>query len=179
MLSAESSLKIFVNDIMNVSIVTIDEDASVEQVAKLMDKHKADCVIVKDKKDKILGIITERDLITKVLAKDSKSDIVKAKEVMSFPLITIDEGGTIVQAGKKMKQYSIKRLGVTRKGEVVGLVSIWNMVKEAPELLGIIEQETFEEENEELARVGYCDRCKEWSNDVKKVKIGYLCEKCL
>ncbi|MCK4439375.1 CBS domain-containing protein, partial [Candidatus Bathyarchaeota archaeon] len=82
--------RMIVRDVMSSPVVTIDENAPANQVAELMDKHGLGCIIVTSKEGKPLGIITERDLVRRILAKNVKPDSLKAKEVMTSPLITIE-----------------------------------------------------------------------------------------
>ncbi|MEM3463694.1 MAG: CBS domain-containing protein, partial [Candidatus Bathyarchaeia archaeon] len=75
--------KMLVRDVMSSPVITIDEEAPANHVAELMDKHELGCIVVTNKEGKPIGIITERDLVTRVLAKNLKPDKVKAKDVMT------------------------------------------------------------------------------------------------
>jgi len=182
--------RMLVRDVMSSPVITVDEEASANQVAELMDKHELGCIIVVNKEGKPIGIITERDLVTRVLAKNLKPDTVKAKEVMTSPLITIDPGETINEAAKKMSRLNIRRLGVVHKGELVGLISSKDILAVMPELIETIQEKALiESENvahtipeetseEETPLSGYCDRCGGWSDNLKEVDGNYLCEDC-
>jgi len=154
-----------------------------------MEKHELGCIIVVNKEGKPIGIITERDLVTRVLAKNLKPDTVKAKDVMTSPLITIEPGETINEAARKMSRLNIRRLGVVYKGELVGLISSKDILAVMPELIetiyekALIEGENMtqtitEETIEEASLSGYCDRCGGWSDNLKEVDGAFLCEDC-
>ena len=87
--------KMLVRDIMSSPVVTMDENDASNKAAVVMDKNDLGCVIVTNKAGKSIGIITERDLVIRVLAKNLKPDSVKAKEIMTTPLVTIEPDATI------------------------------------------------------------------------------------
>jgi len=178
--------RMLVKDVMSSPVVTIDEDAPANHAAELMDKHELGCLIVTSKEGKPLGIITERDLVRRVLAKNVKPDSVKAKEVMTSPLITAEPDEKISEVARKMSRLNIRRLGVVYKGQLVGVLSSKDVLAIMPELIEIIqEQALLEGENrvqeakeESTSLAGYCDRCGGWSNDLKEVNGEFLCEDC-
>ena len=110
--------KMLVKDVMSSPVVTIDENAPTNRVAELMDKNDLGCIIVTSNDGKPQGIITERDLVVRVLAKNVKPDSLEAKEVMTSPLITIEPDKTINEAAKRMSKLNVRRLGVTYKGQI-------------------------------------------------------------
>jgi CBS domain-containing protein len=182
--------RMLVRDVMSSPVITVDEEATANHVARLMDKHELGCIIVTNKEGKPIGIITERDLVTRVLAKNLKPDAIKAKEVMTSPLITIEPGETISEAARKMSRLNIRRLGVVYKGELVGLISSKDILGVMPELIETIQekaliegenvaQTTSEEKTEEETSLsGYCDRCGVWSDNLREVEGEFLCEDC-
>jgi signal-transduction protein with cAMP-binding, CBS, and nucleotidyltransferase domain len=178
--------KMLVKDVMSSPVVTIEENAPTNRVAELMDKNDLGCIIVKSNEGKPQGIITERDLVVRVLSKNVKPDSLEAKQVMSSPLITIEPDKTINEAAKKMSKLNIRRLGVTYKGQIAGLISSKDVLAVMPELLEIMQEKAFiegenqaeeaEKESEHLA--GYCDNCGRWSEDLHEVDGELLCEDC-
>jgi len=180
------SSRLLVKDVMSSPAVTIKRDAPANKVAELMDKHGLGCIIVTSKEGKPLGIITERDLVGRVLAKNAKPDVVKAEEVMTSPLITIEPDEAINEAARKMSRLNIRRLGVVYKGQLVGLVSSKDILSVMPELLETIQENALiegenraQEATQETAPLaGYCDRCRVWSDDLKEVNGEFVCEDC-
>jgi len=178
--------KMLVKDVMSSPVITINEDSTIDRAAGLMDKNDLGCIIVTNKEGNPLGIITERDLVVRVLAKNIKPDTVKANEVMTSPLITIEPEATMSEAAKRMSRLDIRRLGVLYKGQMVGVVSSKDILAVVPELLETIqervriESETTPEEEvkEEAPLAGYCDRCGSWSEDLKEHNGQFLCEDC-
>lgn len=179
--------RMLAKDVMSSPVITIDEDAPANQVAELMDKHGLGCIIVTSKEGKPLGIITERDLVRRVLAKNVKPDSLKAKEVMTTPLITIEPDEKISEAARRMSRLNIRRLGVIYKGQLIGVLSSKDILGVMPELIEIIqEQALIEGENraqeatteESTPLAGYCDRCGAWSDTLKENNGDFLCEDC-
>lgn len=176
--------RMLIKDVMSSPVITVDEKATVNEVARLMEQHKLGCIIVTGKDEKPLGIITERDLVERVLAKNSKPSKMTAKEVMTSPLITIDPEETISEAARRMSRLNIRRLGVVYRGQLVGIVSSKDILAITPELIEIIQEKAkiegaaTEEIPEQPPLAGYCDQCGRWSDILKEVEGNFLCEEC-
>ncbi len=178
--------RMLVKDVMTSPVITIKEDGIVHELAKLMDKNDVGCIIVTDKTGKPVGIITERDLITRVLAKNLLATKVKAKKVMTSPLLTIDPDEPLAEAARKMSRLNVRRLGVIYKANLVGLVSSKDILAVTPELLETIQEQARinkepmpeEEAPEPSPLAGYCDHCGRWSDSLKETEGQLLCEEC-
>jgi CBS domain-containing protein len=178
--------RMIVKDVMSSPVVTLDEDAPSNRVAHIMDENELGCVIVTNKTGKPVGILTERDLVIRVLAKNLKPDAIKAKEIMTSPLVTIEPDATVSEAARRMSRLNIRRLGVIYKGNLVGLVSSKDILAVMPELIEMIQEksriegavEAEETEEEETPLSGYCDRCGVFSEDLRDVNGQNLCEDC-
>ena len=179
--------RMVVKDIMSSPVVTLGESAPSNKVANIMDENDLGCVIVTNKVGKPVGIITERDLVLRVLAKNLVPDAVKANDIMTSPLVTIEPEATISEAARRMSRLDIRRLGVVYKGNLVGLISSRDILGVMPELIEIIQERTRLEgaaeaeenvEPEENPLSGYCDRCGVFSENLKDVNGQNLCEDC-
>jgi len=179
--------RMLVKDVMSSPVVTTDEEAPSNKIANLMDENDLGCVIVTNKAGKPIGIITERDLVIRVLTENLKPDTVIAKEIMTSPLVTIEPEATISDAARRMSRLDIRRLGVLYKGNLVGLISSKDILGVMPELIEIIQERTRiesassseeTEEAEEAPLSGYCDRCGVYSENLKDVNGQNLCEDC-
>ena len=179
--------RMLVKDVMSSPVVTTGEEAPSNKVANIMDENDLGCVIVTNKAGKPIGIITERDLVIRVLTKNLKPDTVIAKEIMTSPLVTIEPEATISDAARRMSRLDIRRLGVLYKGNLVGLISSKDILGVMPELIEIIQERTRiesassseeTEEAEEAPLSGYCDRCGVYSENLKDANGQNLCEDC-
>ena len=127
--------KMLVRDIMSSPVITIDEDETSNKAAVSMEKNDLGAVIVTNKAGKSIGIITERDLVNRVIAKNLKPDTIKGKEIMTTPLVTIEPEATISDAARRMTRLDIRRLGVIYKGNLLGIVSSKDILGVMPELI--------------------------------------------
>jgi CBS domain-containing protein len=177
--------KMIVKDVMTSPVITIGENQTIFKAAQLMNRHEVGCVIVTSKEGKPVGILTERDLIARVLAKNTLPSKVKAGNVMTSPLITIDSEETLQEAARKMSRLNVRRLGVVYRGDLVGIITGKDILAVTPELLEIIQERAkIEKEPVEEAApeprplAGYCDHCGRWSDALKEVEGLLLCEEC-
>ncbi|RJS68890.1 CBS domain-containing protein [Methanophagales archaeon] len=121
-----------VKEMMSRPIITEDEDAIVTKIAEDMDELGVGSVVITSE-GKPAGIITERDIALKVLLKDRRASEVKAKEIMAFPLVTIEAETSVDEACKLAARKRIKRLPVVEEGMLVGIVSIRDLLTRKPE----------------------------------------------
>src|SRR4030067_2268416 len=179
--------RMVVKDVMSSPVVTTAEEAPSNRIANLMQENNLGCVIVTNKAGKPIGIITERDLVLRVLAKNLTPASVTAKEIMTSPLVTIEPEATINDAARRMSRLDIRRLGVLYKDNLVGIISSKDILNVMPELIEIIQERTRIEsgesgeetqEAEEAPLSGYCDRCGVYSENLKDVNGQNLCEDC-
>ncbi len=176
--------KMLVKDIMSSPVVTLDENEASNKAAMVMDKNDLGSVVVTNSAGNSIGIITERDLVIRVLAKNLKPDTAKAKEIMTTPLVTIEPDTTITEAARRMNRLDIRRLGVTYKGNLVGIISSKDILGVMPELIEIIQERSRiedanrTEETEEAPVSGYCDRCNTYSDSLKERNGQNICDEC-
>ena len=175
--------RMLVKDVMSSPTITVDENTSVNEIARLMEQNKIGCIIVTSKDGKPLGMITEKDLVIRVLAKNAQPSKITAKKVMTSPLITIDPDETISEAARRMSRLNIRRLAIMYKGNLVGIVSSKDILAVTPELIEIIQERAriegfVEEEVQHPPLAGYCDQCGRWSDTLKEVEGNFLCEEC-
>ena len=117
----------FVNQVMSKNVLTVDKSASLQEAAQKMSKLNIGCVIVTDGTNP-LGIVTERDFVTKVVA-EGRPLFTEISEVMSSPLITIDHEETIWEASEMMKVKGIHKLPVKENEQIIGIVTTTDIVK--------------------------------------------------
>jgi CBS domain-containing protein len=121
-------MSLLVRDVMSQHVVTIDRGASVKDAARLMEKYDVGCLIVLDG-GKAVGIITERDMLSRVLLQPIDPETTSINEVMSAPLIYTDPEKDLQDAMELMNERRIKRLPVIVEGNSVGILSITDIVR--------------------------------------------------
>lgn len=112
-----------VNEIMTRGIVTIERDAPVSEAMKKMLDRRVTSFIIEKGDDKGYGIITRKDIITKVIAEGKDPRRVSVEEVMSEPLRTIPPDRDIEDLAKLMAKADIRRVPVMHNDKIIGLVS--------------------------------------------------------
>jgi len=117
----------FVNEIMSKNVLTVDKSVSLQEAAQNMNELNIGCVIVTDG-TKPLGIVTERDFVTKVAA-EGRPLFTEISEIMSSPLITIGPEETIWEASEMMKEKLIHKLPVKENEQIIGIVTTTDIVR--------------------------------------------------
>jgi len=111
-----------VKNVMTKPVITVDKDSSVHETAKIMSRKGIGCIIVVEQK-RPMGIATERDILSRVVAKSLDASKVKIKNIMSHPLITISGNTSIINAIRVMEKKNVRRLLVVERGKLVGIVT--------------------------------------------------------
>jgi len=117
---------ILVKDIMTKAIISVANDTTVFQVAKMMEQGGIGAVLVKTD-GHLSGIITDRDYATKIVAHNFPSDT-PVEQIMTSPLITINFDESISDAAKRMTSKKIRKLAVTNNGNIIGLITSTDLV---------------------------------------------------
>ncbi len=119
-----------VREIMVSPVFTCDSQLSVRQVAKEMAKRQISSAVVVDAKGYPVGIITERDLLTKVVSRETVDpDRTPAAAIMSAPAITISPKDKVYRALSLLARYGIKHLPVIEGGQVVGIITLRHLLR--------------------------------------------------
>ena len=117
-----------ISTLMEKPVLRINYDSTVQEAAEMMGKkHVGALLVMKGKED--VGIITERDVMSKVIAEKRGLEDVKVKEVMSEPLITVDKDTDGEEVIKVMAEKGVRRVLVTDEDEIVGIFSTSDVTK--------------------------------------------------
>ena len=122
----------YVKDYMEKEFPTLEVEATAVAAAKILDKQRKGYVIVLEK-GKPYGIVTEWDLVSKVLAKEKDPKKLTLKQIASTPLITIDPDEDLLKASELMQKNGIKRIPVVKGGVVYGVVTATNIAQKCGE----------------------------------------------
>ncbi len=128
-----------VSDVMVDEVITIEADATVQEAVRIMNKHEIGCLVVV-LKGKPIGIITERDMLKRVLAKSVDPVKVKVSDIMSVPLVVGKPGMEIEDAVKLMFKIKIKKLPVVHRGRLLGLVTLTDITRFQPHIIRILKK---------------------------------------
>ena len=128
-----------VEDVMVDKVITIEADATVHEAVRIMNKHEIGCLIAV-LKGKPVGIITERDMLKRVLAKSVDPEKVTVSDIMSAPLVVGKPGMEIENAVKLMFKTKIKKLPVVHRGRLLGLVTLTDITRFQPHMIRILKK---------------------------------------
>ncbi len=174
-------MPIYVKDVMVKPVITIEENKTLKQEGEIMKNTRRGCLIV-TRKGKPIGIVSDSDIIKRVVAKNLLPSKIKVKNIMSKPLITIRPDEEIIEAVRKMKKSNIHWLPVILNGKLVGIISLTDIAKVSPEMLDLLEyrikMKSFPPEIKEKFTSGICDSCSNYNDDLRKVEDQWLCESC-
>ena len=115
-------------NIMIGNVKTAGLEDTVQDIAVIMNKHQIGCVIIVDE-EQPFGIVTERDIMKRVVSKGIAPKDLKAVDVMSKPLITASPSTPAGDAAKAMLKWNIKKLPVTENGRLVGVVTLTDLLR--------------------------------------------------
>ncbi len=117
---------ILVKDIMHKDLFSVNHNTPAFQIAKMMELEEVDAIFVKENETP-MGIITDRDFVTKIAANSLPPDT-PVKEIMSSPLITINHNEPISRAAEMMSSKKVKKLAVSENGKIVGLITSTDLI---------------------------------------------------
>jgi len=161
---------ILVEDIMNNDILIMGPtDSLKDAVKKMQDKNSDYVLICKDGYPE--GIVTERDVLTKVLSAGLKPDKVILKNIMSTPVMTIEKNQDVKLAWESISESKIKRLIITDNDKAVGVITSFDILAVAPELF----EADLEQKNPEG---GFCEFCGNYFPSLNEVEGKYVCDSC-
>jgi CBS domain-containing protein len=123
---AKSPLDDPVSKYMTNTVLTIDINSSAWEAARLMRDQKTGSVFV-TQSGKPVGIVTERDMLYKIVADDLPAAHVLLRKIMSSPLVSVEEETPVKKAIEVMQRHNFRRLLITRNGVAVGMVNEYDL----------------------------------------------------
>lgn len=118
-----------VSNLMSNTVISISPDASVTSAAKLLTKHNIGSVPVISKDDKLRGIVTDRDIITRCVASENSPDTMSVKDIMTRCVFGVSPNADIREATEIMSSEQIRRIPVVDDGKVVGMIALADMAR--------------------------------------------------
>ncbi len=183
-ISSNSRLKMHISEVMSTIVYSIEPHELVTKAAKIMLENNIGSIILQTHvgKKKALGIITERDIVTRVVATGKDPSKTKVDEIATKPVVTVPPTIDITEAMTLMVRLNIRRLIIVEQGEVIGIVTYRDLLRIAPSLFEIAqeyenisfgnEQENYEKEFTEE------DYDKDEEDNNSGLSMGYYCCQC-
>lgn len=116
-----------VSDIMKKKVISIDETKTIKEAASLMNEAKIGSIII-TKDDIPVGILTERDFVTKIAVEEIPLSV-SLSQVMIKPLLVVTPNQTVWEAAEIMKNMQIHRLAVQEGSKIIGMVTTTDLIK--------------------------------------------------
>ncbi len=135
-------------NILRKKLESIEETTNIQEAAKKMKDKNVSSLVVVDMRGKPMGLVTERDLVRKVCINDVRSSTVTSKEIMSFPLITIEASSSPSAAADMMLKNNVRHLLVVDEGSLnkpIGIITPLNFTR--------YQEYTAEEDKEAIEKV--------------------------
>jgi len=114
---------------MNKDVKTIRPDATVKDAVKIMNQNRIGSLVVVKGTGEVLGIVTERDILSDVVAEGKDSSDVRVEDIMSDEIVTIDPRKSLEEAADLMVEKEIKKLPVVQAGKLVGIITASDLIK--------------------------------------------------
>jgi CBS domain-containing protein len=179
----EKAKDILVEEVMSRSPRTTTPDISAQAAARLMRAEDVgSLVIIED--GGAVGIITEKDLVQKVVAESRPASKVRVHEIMSAPLVTIGPKESVANAARKMANLKLRRLPVIQEGMLVGLITENDVLRLSPSLIELTREWSRLGASggmppPHLTSEGYCENCGSFSPQLVEHEGMLICVDCL
>ena len=151
-------MSLCVKDVMARRVLLVEASSSAKNAARMMNKFGVSSLIVSSEGD-VVGILTERDILTRVVASGQDPEQVEVSEIMSEPIIVVNPDTPIQQAVQIMLMERIKKLPVMEKDEekikLVGILSMTDIARMQPHLIENIKNLTQKDDPEMMAEMGF------------------------
>ncbi len=173
-----------VRDIMTRPVITADAELDILSAAKKMSSANVGSLIIVSG-NKPTGILTERDLVKKVLAQGTDPRSLKVAEIMSSPVVSIEPDASLREAAALMLRSGVKRLPVIFQGKLVGIITDTDLVSGSSLGLNEILSDLLEMHKESIhfdqprgVVRGICEVCSQLSDNLESVDGELLCWSC-
>jgi len=177
-LSEDKNLDAPVTNVMDHNVVILDDSASINEVARTMEENCVTSILVRDSESgAVSGIVTERDIIYRAVAKSLGMYKAKIKKIMTTPLITVDKQTSCIEAIKIMREKSLRRLPVLEQGKIIGVVTLMSLAGNVPERnIDLVELEKPQTSETPILTCPYCESKfsdkSELSKHIDRIHLG-------
>lgn len=130
---------VLVRDIMSKDVKVVRPDSSVKEVVANMNKFNIGSIVVVQG-DKPVGVISERDILRRVVEPCLAPESLTARQVMTSPVVTIGEMASIDEAAKLMAKKKVRKIPVMNKQKLVGIVTFTDIVTKVLTTLSTLEE---------------------------------------
>jgi len=177
-LSEDKYLNAPVTEMMEHNLVILEDSVSINEAARAMEENGVTSIMVRDSENgTVTGIVTERDIIYRAVAKSLGMYKVKIKKIMSTPLITVDNNTPCIEAIKIMREKGLRRLPILDQGNIIGSITLMSLVGNVPESnIDLVELEKPQTSETPILTCPYCESKfsdkTELSKHIDRIHLG-------
>jgi CBS domain-containing protein len=166
-------------EVMSATPVTITADATVMEASCVMRDREIGSLVVLEN-GRPIGIVTERDVVTKVSAANKASEATSVRDIMTSPLIAVHPHQEVAEAAKVMAARKIRRLPVIKEGKLVGMITENDIIRVWPQLIEVTREWDKAGLESQFAKgvEGHCDACGVYSTHLVWDRSLLLCPEC-
>jgi signal-transduction protein with cAMP-binding, CBS, and nucleotidyltransferase domain len=140
-------------ELCNRTVVTAGRDTTITDAARLMRDHHVGSIVVVDETAASavpVGILTDRDIVLEIIAKEVSTDDVSVGDIMSYALLKVGEDDSVFEAAQRMRARGVRRVPVTGTGgELVGILALDDILELLSEELSLLAKLTARETEQE------------------------------
>lgn len=118
-----------VKDVMSSHVATVNEQDTVSNAAEIMCRHDIGVLPVMKNGNKLVGMLTDRDIVLRCVADKRDQENCKVGEIMTSTTLSIDPNKSLAEALQMMSNHQVKRLAVTEDGKLSGIVSLSDIAR--------------------------------------------------
>jgi len=122
------AMSLKVQEIMIKDVITLGTKATVSEAVRMMNEHNIGCVVIIQNGEAI-GIITERDMLKRVLIEAREPETTKVSQIMTTPLVVGNPEMDIQEAVRLMAAEKIRKLPITEDGKLVGMITLTDLAR--------------------------------------------------
>jgi CBS domain-containing protein len=178
----EKAKDIYVEEVMSRKPRIGTPDMTVRQAATMMKKENVGSLIIIDKNEAV-GMLTERDLLEKIVSEGRSASRTKVSQVMTHPLVTVGPRETITNAARMMATLKLRRLPVVSRGKLIGILTENDVLKLSPSLIELTREWSMlgvqgKKKGGSASTSGYCENCGAFSSELIANDSELLCADC-
>ena len=167
-----------VMEIMTKKPVTVSPEETIDKAAATMRTRDVGSLLVVEA-GRPTGIVTERDIVTKVAAANAQARSLRVRDIMSSPVVSIHPHAEVVEAARVMSDRKIRRLAVVENGKLIGVITENDILRIWPHLVEVTREYARAGLDEDLRGIeGHCEACGVYSTDLVLDKKLLVCPDC-
>ena len=179
----EKAKDIYVEEVMSRKPRIGTPEMTVRQAAVLMKKEGVGSLIIIENEEAV-GMLTERDLLEKIVSEGRSASRTKVSTVMTQPLVTVGPKETITNAARMMATLKLRRLPVVSRGKLIGILTENDVLKLSPSLIELTREWSRlgvqgKKSGNSMVTSGYCESCGAFSSELIPNDSELLCTDCV